>query len=392
MNTLYILDDPGKDKHFHHYTLTGLEKSGFHPDVVYCTGNIKNSRLHDLGHKAVTLGLSSAVYKNFNPVPILKIVRLIKQNKAAIVHVQRHRALIYAGLACRITGTPVIYTIRQVRLIRNATRRFAFNSITPALARIIAVSRGSREDFISRTEYPPEKIVVVPNGIDIKPYQQNIQRQEARRRFNLPQDRFIFGMAAGFRKAKDHIGLIRALRLAGDETADSIMAFAGAGAMEDAIRKEIKKHSLENRIILTGKLTPDEIPYFLKALDVFVHASFREGMPAAILEAMASGLPIIATDAEGVPDIFDTTESIGRMIPKGDITGLADAMKELNNMDTKVLKAMGDAATKRLLQGFTSTQMAQGIVEVYWEVLKEMNKSHKRAGLQSFNLNPTNKN
>ncbi len=375
MNTLYILDDPGRDKHFHHYTLTGLEKAGFQPDVVYCTGSIKNSRLHDLGHNAVTLGLSRTTYKNFNPVPILKIARLIRRNKAAVVHVQRHRALIYAGLACRITGTPVIYTIRQVRLIRNRTRRLAFNSITPALARIISVSRGSKEDFISRTGYPPEKIVVVPNGIDIKPYQDNIQRQKARRRFNLPQDRFIFGMAAGFRKAKDHLGLIRAFSLAAVETPGSIMVFAGAGAMEDAIRREIRKYSLENRIILTGRLTPDEIPYFLKALDVFVHASFREGMPAAILEAMASGLPVIATDAEGVPDIFDTPENIGRMIQKGDIPGLAEAMKELNNMDAEKLKAMGKAATKRLLQGFTSTQMAQGIIKVYQDVLKETGRA-----------------
>ena len=371
MNTLYILDDPGRDKHFHDYTLSGLKNAGFSPLTVYCTGSVNESRLAKSGHQVTSLGLSLPFYRNFNFLPIIKIISLIKSTGAKIVHVQRHRALIYAGLACRITGTPMIYTIRQVRLIRNAKRRFAFKAVTPALSRIISVSQGAREDFISRTEYPPKKITVIPNGIDIRPYQGNISKQEARNRFNLPTDCFSFGMAAGFRKAKDHIGLVKAFNMAKDQISDAIMVFAGSGAMEDAIRQEIKRHSLEKRIILTGKLSPDDIPCFLKALDIFVHASFREGMPAAILEAMASGLPVIATDAEGVPDIFDTREIIGRMVPKGDIPALADAMKELCNMDTERIKAMGDAATRRLRQGFISTQMAEGIVRVYKEVLKE---------------------
>ena len=369
MKTLYILDDPGRDKHFHHYALAGLEEAGFSPLVVYFSGSTKMSRLAELGHEVTSLNLTRSLYKNFNPLPVFRLARLIKKTKAGILHVQRHRPLIYAGIACRITGRPMIYTIRQVRLIRNTNRRLAFRLVTPALARIISVSSGSREDFLSRTDYPPEKISVVFNGIDLKPYEINIEKNEARRRLSLPSDLFIFGMAAGFRKAKDHIGLIRAFHSIKERLGKSIMVFAGSGAEEQAIQKEIKNLSLENRVILTGRLNPEKIPVFLKALDCFVHASFREGMPAAVLEAMAARLPVIATDAEGVPDIFDTSETFGRMTPKGDITALAQAMAELYHAEPGERKTMGENAAKRLKEGFTRRHTAEGIVNVYNDVL-----------------------
>jgi starch synthase len=94
-------------------------------------------------------------------------------------------------------------------------------------------------------------------------------------------------------------------------------------------------------------------------------------MPAAILEAMASGLPVIATDAEGVPDIFDTSLAFGRMVSKGDTAALARAMVDLSDMSQATREKMGQNASLRLKEGFTHTQMAESIVNIYREVIEE---------------------
>ncbi len=365
------MDAPDRDRHFHDYTLTGLQQAGLDPLTVYFTGSSADSILARQGHKTTNLDLSAPLYKNFNPVPIFRLFRLIKRTGAKIVHVHRHRALIYAGMACLATGTPLIYSIRSTQLIRNRNRRFAFNCIKSSIARIIAVSRGAREDYLKRVSFDPDKVIVVSNGIEMKPYKIDLSQTEARRLFSLPRSGFIFGMAARFKKAKDHVGLVKAFSAALEKMPDAWLALAGDGPREQLIREAAAKCSVGSRIVFTGRLDAEEIPFFLKSLDVFVHPSFREGMPASVLEAMAAGLPIISTDAEGVTDIFDTEMFFGRMVKRGDIPALTSAIIELRKMNGNQREKMGRNAQTRLKQGFTREHMVGSIVDIYNEVLTE---------------------
>ncbi len=95
-------------------------------------------------------------------------------------------------------------------------------------------------------------------------------------------------------------------------------------------------------------------------------------MPASVLEAMAAGLPVIATDAEGVTDIFDSDKDFGRMILRGDTDGFANAMMELYGLSEEQRELMGRHSMERLKEGgFTREQMAAGTVEVYKNILAE---------------------
>jgi glycosyltransferase involved in cell wall biosynthesis len=377
MNTIFLLDAPDRDRHFQHYVLEGLEDAGFNPLVTYFTGDAASSSMSAAGHAVAGLGLGKVLYKNFNPLPVARLVRLIRKTGCRLVHVQRHRPLIYAGLACRITGTPLLYSIRATHLVRNANRRFAFNFISPALKRIIAVSKGARDDFCARTDWPPDKVTVVSNGIDISEYQIDVDKKQARKRFALPQDAFIFGMAARFKKAKDHPGLVAAFRdaFAGAsplcESGRPVMVFAGDGPREEIVRGLAAKAGLTDSIVFLGRLDPGEIPMFLRALDVFVHPSFREGMPASVLEAMAAKLPVISTDAEGVTDIFDSARDFGRMVKIGDVAAMSGAMLEMCMAGREKLAEMGMEGVERLKEGFTREHMVRGTVNVYLELCRQ---------------------
>lgn len=364
---LYFLDDPSRDKHFHQYLLAGLVDAGFNPVVTYFwTAPGGRSRLQEAGFEILDLGCSPKSYKGFHPSLVLTIARALKKHHAIGAHVQRHHPLIYLAIAARWTGLPVLfYTIRIAKLIRTISRRLAFRLISARISQVIAVSAGVKNDFVQRTGIAANKVVVIPNGIDPRSYELNLPKADARKAFGLPEERFLFGMTARFRKAKDHPGLINAFSMVRREMGNACLVLAGDGPLQSEIREMVVSRKLREAVIFLGKIPPQEIPLLLHGLDVFVHPSWREGMPAAILEAMASGLPVIATDAEGVTDIFASDLDFGRMVDRGNTEALARAMLELYRKPPEARVAMGQAAQRRVKQAFTHKRMVQRTVDLY---------------------------
>jgi glycosyltransferase involved in cell wall biosynthesis len=364
---LYFLDDPSRDKHFHQYVLAGLVDAGFNPIVTYFwTNPDRPSSLRTAGFKTLDLGCSPKSYKGFHPSLVAKIARALKTQHAIAAHVQRHHPLIYLAIAARWTGLPVLfYTIRIANLIRTISRRMVFRLVSAQISQVIAVSEGVKNDFVHRTGIAASEVVVIPNGIDPRSYELNLPKADARKAFSLPKEKFLFGMVARFRKAKDHPGLIKAFSMLRREFANACLVLAGDGPLSDQILKAVADLQLREAVIFLGKIPPQDIPLLLHGLDVFVHPSWREGMPAAILEAMASGLPVIATDAEGVTDIFASSLDFGRMVARGNTEALAQAMLELYRKPPEARVAMGQAAKLRVKEAFTHAHMVQRTVDLY---------------------------
>jgi glycosyltransferase involved in cell wall biosynthesis len=376
---LYFLDDPGRDKHFHQYVLTGLVDAGFNPIVTYFwTAPDRRSSLQEAGFEILDLGCSQKSYKGFHPSLVFKIARALKNHNAIGAHVQRHHPLIYLAIAARLTGLPVLfYTIRATKLIRNISRRFAFRLISAQIAQVIAVSQGVKQDFVRRTGLAADRVVVIHNGIDPGSFERRSPKTDARAAFNLPKEKFLFGMAARFKKAKDHSGLIKAFSMVRREMGNACLVLAGDGPLKNEILKAVADLDLREDVIFLGQIAPKDMPLLLHGLDVFIHPSWREGMPAAILEAMASGLPVIATDAEGVTDIFAGGLDFGRMVPRGNTERLAQAMLEIYQKPPEALMNMGRGAKTRVKEAFTHERMVQQTVDLYNCHLSQFKTTHQ---------------
>ncbi len=363
---LYFLEDPSMDKHFHDYLLTGLEKAGYNPLVTYFFMDGMQSKMAKQGHQVIDLGCTRDTYKGFHPGLVAKICKVIKKYNAKAIHSQRHHPLIYMAAASYLTDLPTFfYTIRSTKLIRNLNRRFSFSISARQITKVIAVSKGVKTDFVNRSGLAPEKVEVIPNGLDPSVFELDIDKKEARRQLGLPPEGFLFGMAARFKKAKDHRGLIEAFSIIKKKGVSAGLVLAGDGPLEDEIKGLTESHSLYNEVFFLGKLAPERIPLLLSALDVFVHPSWREGMPAAVLEAMASGLPVIATDAEGITDIFDTSKNFGRILTRGNIPFLAKAMEDFYHLQPEERMQMGSLAQARVLEAFTHKHMVDKTVALY---------------------------
>lgn len=363
---LYFLDDPSRDKHFHDYILSGLEKAGYDPIVVYFWMGQSESQLEKLGHKIINLGCSRDSYRRFNPGLFFKIVNALKKYNAAAVHVQRYHPLIYLAMAVYSTRLPVFfYTIRSTKLIRNLNRRFFFSISSTQITMVVAVSRGVKDDLLKRSDISAKKVEVISNGLDPSVFDLKVDKKKTREAFDLPRERFLFGMAARFKKAKDHKGLVDAFSKIKKRCKSACLVLAGDGPLEEEIRSLVRAKELDKEVFFLGKISPEKIPLFLKTLDVFVHPSWREGMPASILEAMASGLPVIATDAEGVSDIFATERRFGYILPRGDINLFAKAMAEMFYLSESELNKMGKEAMARVNEAFTHNHMVEKTVALY---------------------------
>lgn len=147
-----------------------------------------------------------------------------------------------------------------------------------------------------------------------------------RRALGLPDDAIVVITVANLRPEKDYRNLLRAAAIAIERDPRVHLIAVGQGPLEAQIAEEHRRLGLANRVQLLGYRT--DVPQLLAASDIFVLASRTEGLPVAIMEAMAQGLPVVATAVGGVPEAVIDGRT-GRLVPPGDSTALANALLEL---------------------------------------------------------------
>ena len=367
INCLYLLDDPSRDKHVHYYVLKGLARSGFNPLIGYFCGDSNDSWMTGNGIFAISLGLTKKRFRHFNPFTVLKLRNLIKRNHISIVHCQRYRPLVNAALA--ITGTDVsilFYTVRATGTLRNAHRRAVFNRICRKIDRIIGVGNSVKDDLLCNSvALAPSKITVIFNGIDTNAYDIAMGQEEARKRLNLPEKGFMFGIVARLKKAKAHNILLHAFVKVAETAPEAFLVIVGDGPLEKELKRQVDELHIISRVFFLGHKKPEEVPVVLRALDCFVHPSRREGLPMAILEAMSAGLPVIATETDGIIDIFNTPETIGAMVPSNDSAVLAKSMNDFLKKERLELKLIGKKAQYHVAEKFSRERMVEKTVGMY---------------------------
>jgi glycosyltransferase involved in cell wall biosynthesis len=180
-------------------------------------------------------------------------------------------------------------------------------------------------------------------------------------------DRITFGFAARMEELKGPMVLIEAFAVAHRQCADACLNIAGDGSQRQKIAARAKALEVASRYRYHGVYThPEECRAFMESLDVFVMPSFTEGTPNSIVEAMACGKPIIASEVGGVPDMIGA--DCGIVVPAGDVGALARAMVALAR-DAELRKRMGAAAQERYQKLFSPKVVIPLMLETYRRVI-----------------------
>lgn len=233
-------------------------------------------------------------------------------------------------------------------------------------------------NFVKETIAPyvnnPDKMVLVPNGIDPIQFHPTDQ-QEARRVLNLPVDAFIVLFTGALVLQKGVNLLLHAFAKVLPEHPNAFLIFVGKGPETSRIRKEAQELGIASRVILAGYRRTEELPHWYGACDVFALPSESEGLSISILEAMGCGRPIVTTyPGTGIHDAVEENVN-GFLCHYGEVDALAVTLNRAMSQSPERLQEMGIASRHRVEQSFSWPVVAKKVMGVYQEVLVETRKS-----------------
>lgn len=305
-----------------------------------------------------------------------KLDALFKKYRPTVVHTHLG-GIVYAFVLAMKYRTPVrIHTLHSLaepemgagpsRRVRLLAFKYRIGSFVP-----VAIAEEVARTFESLYNYP--KPVVIPNGIPTEMFTPDVEtRRRVRRSIGASPQAIVLIHVGRFAAVKNHEMLVRAFaQLQPSESAPLELWLVGDGELRETIQQQVHALGLESRVRFLG--VRNDVPDLLRAADVFVFPSRWEGNPLSVLEAMAAGLPVVATAVGGVPELVEDGVS-GILVPNEDLEGLTTAM--LRMVQQPDLRAqMGRAARCRAVERFDIQQTVRAYEALYEEILQ---RQHRR--------------
>ena len=272
-------------------------------------------------------------------------------------------------LACAQAGVP---TVMVFGLIKEALELSTARLKAYAWARrhrqaLVAKSRFDRALIAKSFAMAEEEIAVIPNGVSPvpgadDPAAREAARAELRRELKLAPDAFVALTVGRLSEQKGHDNLLDALELCGDKAKEVKFVWAGDGERMPRLRQRVEGMGFTGRVFLLGQR--DDVARLLLAADLFVLPTLYEGHPNALMEAMSAGLPIVSSDASGIPEYLSHGEH-GLLYPAGDEKALADTLLKALNYG-RAMPRLGEKARLRAGE-FTMARMEDGILGLIQE-------------------------
>jgi glycosyltransferase involved in cell wall biosynthesis len=229
----------------------------------------------------------------------------------------------------------------------------------------VAVS-GSIAADLRRRGVAPARVVTIPNGVEVARYQSSEEvRSETRASLGvLPGERLV-GTVGSLIPLRNHALLLSAAPEVISSFPGTRFVLVGEGPERPALQTLAKRLGISDQVIFTGHRS--DIPAMLAAMDVFALSCDTEGFGLAALEAMAAGLPVVATQVGALPELVEAGET-GLLVPRGDARALANALLTLLR-DHGLATRLGAAGRVRAERDFSAARTAEQISDVYLELV-----------------------
>lgn len=363
---LHILKEFKRDVPLFLNSVTGTNNNSFEHIICYLGKNhgLKNS-LSDLGFEVIYLGFEKKFTTLFNPVIVYKLAQVIKTRDIDVIHCQKHKPTVYGTLAAFFTGTKkVISTVHGLVRTRSLGRRIANLIIFKYVNKIIAVSDAVREDIIKSNWFlNASKVVTIRNGIDLSSINGiRIDKKTAKLKMAISPEDFVFGAVGRLVKTKGHSYLLEAFSHCIQKMPKARLVIIGEGPLSVSLKKKAKALGLSSYVLWLGHR--NDVLELIRGFDIFVLPSILEGLSIALLEAMSSKLPVVASNVGGIPEVFGKTQC-GRLVTAKDVYALASAMLEMYFLDEDTKKLLGENGENRVKEEFNADLMCKNLIGVY---------------------------
>ena len=239
--------------------------------------------------------------------------------------------------------------------VKRAIHRVLYRKGASAVDGVVAVSGEVAKAFVERTGASSERLHVILNGVDVDRYPAVADRGEVRASLGFGPEERILVCVASFKEQKGHGVLLDAAARMLPARPDTHLLLVGDGALRHDIAARVAEAGLEPQVHLLGDRR--DVARILLASDAFVLPSLWEGFSVALAEAMASGLPVVATAVSGTTQVMTDGET-GWLVPPGDAEALGDALATMLD-DPVEAASRGAAARARVETGFSARAQAQ---------------------------------
>jgi glycosyltransferase involved in cell wall biosynthesis len=324
--------------------------------------------IEDLGIEVISL---NKLKHRFDPTIIRDIYNLIKMRNVKIVRTHQYHANLYGRLAAWLAKVPcIVASVHNIYTIdRKPHRRVINRFLAEFTDKIVAVSETVKHDILKYDGLSEDKVTVIYNGIDTVRFS-DVDGSIIRKEFNIQSDIPIVGTIGRLTLQKGQKYLIEAISLVKKRFPQIILLIVGDGPMKEELKEYAKSIGLNGHIIFTGSRR--DIPALLTAMDIFVLPSLWEGLPNALLEAMAVGKPIIATDILPVREIINSKE-LGILVPAKDSTAIASSIESLL-VNKTFAETLSNNARKRACSDFNIETTVSRYTYLFKKILNNKKK------------------
>ena len=303
----------------------------------------------------------------FSRLYFCRIWYYLIRSEIDIVHTHIHSQIISQILATVLSGRRIIWTIHGEYSLGKITIWIIriLNSILPSKKiKIIADSKSALQHTLPYTQRNPDLDNIIPTGIDLEPYLQKNDKSPIRKKFNIKEDTILIGSTGRIVWQKGYDQLLSLLENYDFGEKIFHILIAGDGSLRNKFIKRIGENKLESHITFIGNIK--NIPEFLSALDIYIQPSVTEGFPLSVLEAMASRLPIISSNAGGLKEMIIDGEN-GMTYESGDISKLDKTIHKMLNLSIEDRKEFGINAYNRMEINNSIEKVAEKYKAVYFQ-------------------------
>ena len=316
----------------------------------------------------------------YNPLSYIHIIREtwrifrhIRKQRPDIVHAFLYTAYIIGVLCAQLARIPIIIASRrslgyfkETNFIKQPLENFV-NLFTH---HVLVNSKAVQEDVLRRERIDPHKIKLIYNGVDLERFQTKVERNEVLRELGIPPERVIVGVVANLIHYKGHRELIEAARIIKQQVPSIAFIFVGRdGGIKKDLENMLREYQLEDTIFFTNDRT--DIPRLMQGFDIAALASHEEGFSNVILEAMATGLPMVATNVGGNPEAVVDGET-GYIVPPRNPEALAETLLRL--IENPGLRTqMGENGRQRVAEHFSIQRLIKDMQAFYLSLRDKKN-------------------
>lgn len=300
-----------------------------------------------------------------------KIGKIIKEEKVDIVHSRGWPTLVEGFLGAKLNRKPFIFgfhgkTYEEATESLKKRRILAQKLLIKFTKKVIILSPSLKESYLKELNIKDNSnFCVIRNGVDIERFNLSIDKNKKREELSIKPEDYLIGTVGRIDQVKDHSTLLKGFAMLIKEIPNLKLCIIGDGPYKNVILEESKKLGIKEKVIFLGMR--EDIPELLKIIDLYVQTSIYEGISNTLLEAIASKVPVIATNVGGTPDIIIDNQT-GLLIPPKEPYKIKEAVLKLYN-NYELRNKFVEAGFKKIEEEFSINSMIKNYEKLYIDLL-----------------------